>query len=79
MGKGKLFLAMNISLNHGWSFAKGRVEDAITSPLKGAVHVEIPHCAVESPVQYMDERSYQQEFTYQLHFDCKEDSPVKKL
>ncbi len=79
MGKGKLFLAMNIALNHGWSFAKGRVEDAITSPIKGAAHVEIPHCAVECPVQYMDERSYQQEFTYQLHFDCKEDSPVKKL
>ena len=70
---------MNVSLNFGWSFLPGRIESAIESPLKSAQKVMIPHCVDIFPAQYLSEYSYQQEYTYQLIFDCKDASPVKLL
>lgn len=69
---------MNISLNFGWAFRPGRIEEAIKDALSGP-KVMIPHCATNNPAQYMDERAYQGDFTYQLIFDCKDPSPVKKI
>lgn len=70
---------MNISLNHGWSFAKGRLDIAKESLLKRGEEIEIPHCVTSSPTQYLSEKDYQGEYTYQLRFDCKDDSPSKVL
>ena len=70
---------MNVSLNYGWSFLPGRIESAIESPLKSAQKVMIPHCVDIFPAQYLSEYTYQQEYTYQLVFDCKDPSPVKLL
>ena len=70
---------MKYSLNHGWSFARGRIEDAKEDVLKRAEIVEIPHCVDIYPPQYISEKSYQGDYTYQLRFDCKSDLPVKTL
>ena len=70
---------MRIPLNHGWSFAKGRQDAAKEAPLKHAEEIEIPHCVGLYPTQYLSERDYQGEYTYQLRFDCKDDSPSKIL
>jgi len=70
---------MNTPLNHNWSFAQNRVESAITSPLKNAAKVMIPHCVDLYPVQYLNEAAYQREYTYQLSFDCKDALPLKFL
>ena len=39
----------------------------------------IPHCVKLFPAQYLNEADYQNEYTYQLIFDCKDPSPVKKI
>ena len=70
---------MKISLNHGWSFLPGRQESAKGTLLKRAQEVEIPHCVGSYPTQYLSERDYQGEYTYQLRFDCRDDSPCKTL
>ena len=70
---------MRTSLNFGWTFAPGRFGAAINAPLKGGTPVSIPHNAVMASVQYTSEDLYQKEFTYQLHFDLRDDSPVKLL
>ena len=70
---------MNISLNHGWSFVKGRLDLAKETPLKRGEEIELPHCVNTYPTQYLSEKDYQGEYTYQLRFDCKDDSPSKVL
>lgn len=70
---------MNTPLNHNWSFVQGRLEAAIENPLKTAERVMVPHCVGLYPIQYLNEESYQREYTYQLVFDCHDASPLKFL
>ncbi len=70
---------MNYPLNHGWSFSKGKPAEAQSALLKNAETIEIPHCVDMYPAQYISERAYQGDYTYQLRFDCKDDSPSKTL
>ncbi|MCR5348219.1 MAG: hypothetical protein K6E59_01245, partial [Bacilli bacterium] len=70
---------MRYDLNQGWSFTPGRANLAISEPQKHLPQVMIPHCVDLYPTQYMSERSYQGEYTYQLVFDLKDDLPVKDL
>lgn len=72
-------LSMKTDLNFGWQFVSGRHEDAILRPLKDEERVDIPHCVGLFSPQYVNELDYQNEYTYQLCFDLKDESPVKIL
>jgi beta-galactosidase len=50
--------------NDSWTFQEG-FEAAWTTAPMGGMAVELPHSAVELPMSYFDERSYQRAFTYQ--------------
>ena len=70
---------MKYDLNYGWTFQQGHVQAAVEAIQKHLDAVMIPHCVDTFPVQYLNEASYQREYTYQLVFDVKDDSPVKIL
>ena len=70
---------MKTDLNFGWRFLAGRYEDGIDHLLKEGERVDIPHCVKLFPIQYINERDYQGEYTYQLVFDAKDERPVKIL
>ena len=50
--------------NDSWIFTEGFDPVWITAPLPGKA-VSLPHTAVELPLSYFDEKSYQRAFTYQ--------------
>jgi len=66
-------------MNFDWSFAPGRQSPAIESPMKNAEKVNLPHCVSLFPAQYLNERDYQKEYTYQIQFDAPGHFPVHKL
>ena len=70
---------MKTNLNYSWRFAKGRIAIAEHSPIRNYETVMIPHCVTMFPAQYLNEKDYQGEYTYQLIFDCKDPLPVKVL
>jgi len=51
-------------INDSWTFAAGFEPSWVAAPLLGEA-VELPHTAVELPLSYFDETSYQRPFTYQ--------------
>jgi beta-galactosidase len=53
-----------INFNSGWTFRGGFSAERAGVPIEGEV-VELPHNAVELPLNYFDERAYQRPFTYQ--------------
>jgi beta-galactosidase len=50
--------------NLGWTFAEGFDPGWTLAPMPGE-SVELPHTAVELPINYLDETRYQRPFTYQ--------------
>jgi beta-galactosidase len=50
--------------NDSWAFAEGFDPAWVAAPLPGRT-VSLPHTAVELPLSYFDEKSYQRAFTYQ--------------
>lgn len=57
-------MRLDVPLNHDWTFAEGFEEAWTAAPMAGAP-VGLPHTAVDLPLSYFDERSYQRPFTYQ--------------
>ena len=53
-----------INLNGEWTFRAG-FDAASTATVLAGETVRLPHNAVELPLNYFDERAYQQPFTYQ--------------
>jgi beta-galactosidase len=62
---------MKKSLNFGWDFLPGFLESSLKSTDPKAKKVDLPHSAVEVPVNYFDETSYQGLFTYSKLFDSE--------
>ncbi|MFD1745504.1 glycoside hydrolase family 2 TIM barrel-domain containing protein [Rhizobium helianthi] len=65
---------MRIIENFGgnWTFLAGFKESWIGQEQEGET-VRLPHTAVELPYNYLDEKAYQAEFTYQKHLDWRPD------
>ncbi|OUS05018.1 beta-D-galactosidase [Rhodobacterales bacterium 52_120_T64] len=61
-----------------WNFKEGFSPSWTTEPLDSAA-VDLPHTAVELPLDYFDETSYQREFTYQKHLDGSADFTGKEV
>lgn len=57
-------------LNHNWIFHAGFEPSDISNQIKGEV-VTLPHTAVELPLNYFDETSYQCDFCYQNSVEWK--------
>ncbi len=63
---------------HSWNFKEGFSTSWTTEPF-GENAVDLPHTAVELPLDYFDETSYQREFTYQKHLDWNEGFANKEV
>ena len=70
---------MRHSLNFDWSFIEGFEEAYLSSLPKNAKRVDLPHNAVDVPLNYFDEKCYQKLFTYEKRFDLDDDKEVKIL
>ena len=70
---------MKHSLNFDWSFVEGFNLSYLDAFPKEAKRVDIPHNAVDVPLNYFDEKDYQKKFTYEKFFDLEDDNPVQLL
>ncbi len=61
-----------------WNFKDGFSASWTDEPFKGKV-VDLPHTAVELPLDYFDENLYQREFTYQKYLEWNEDFANKEV
>ena len=61
---GKARWARDENINDGWVFHDGFSEALTRAPAPGA-DVTLPHNAVDLPLSYFDEKSYQRAFCYQ--------------
>lgn len=65
-------------LGFGWKFARGFSPSFLDAMPPSAKTVDIPHAPVQVPADYFDEHSYQDLFTYELHFDVPSFSDEEK-
>lgn len=61
-----------------WNFKEGFSTTWAIEKFDDTV-VDLPHTAVELPLDYFDETSYQREFTYQKHLDWSEEFANKEV
>ena len=61
-----------------WNFKEGFQDSWTTSPIANNA-VDLPHTAVELPLDYFDETSYQRKFTYQRHLDWSDSFTNKEI
>lgn len=61
-----------------WNFKEGFFTAWTTEKLDDTV-VDLPHTAVELPLDYFDENQYQREFTYQKQLDWSEEFANKEV
>lgn len=61
-----------------WNFKEGFSKSWTTEIFEGQV-VNLPHTAVELPLDYFDEIVYQREFTYQKHLDWNDNFAGKEV
>ncbi|SHN04651.1 glycoside hydrolase family 2 protein [Roseibium suaedae] len=64
--------------NDGWTFLDGFSEEMKTQIQPGA-EVRLPHNAVDLPLNYFDETSYQRVFTYQKQLDWQPEFEGKEV
>jgi len=62
-----------------WVFAEGFEQSWTKSLIAQTVPVVLPHTAVELPADYFDEKSYQRQFTYQIHLERHADFDDKEV
>ena len=72
-------MSMRHSLNFDWSFIEGFEEAYLSSLPKDVKKVDLPHNAVDVPLNYFDEKCYQKLFTYEKRFDLDDDKEIKIL
>jgi beta-galactosidase len=70
---------MKTYIDFDWRFIPGFLGEYTKGLPKNASVVDIPHCPVEVPVSYFDEKCYQKIFTYEKSFDLPSFSKKEKI
>ncbi|MBP5091906.1 MAG: glycoside hydrolase family 2 protein [Bacilli bacterium] len=70
---------MKHSLSFDWSFVEGFDDSYLLALPKNAKKVDLPHNAVDVPLNYFSETCYQKRFTYEKYFDLDDDLSIHSI